>query len=449
MTSELRIPETEVARTKGGRRIEMGQETAPGFSHFQPCAEKQEIEVALLTGGADKPYAFGLGTELIAKGIALDIVGSDDLDCPEFRGKPGVNFLNLRGEQRPDASFSRKVLRVLAYYFRLIRYALLSKPKLFHILWNNKFEFFDRTLLMLYYKLLDKKIVLTVHNVNMGIRDSKDSVLNRCTLRVQYRLADHIFVHSDGMKVELIRDFGVPNSQVSVIPFGINNAVPNTGLTRREARQQLDVGEGKKTLLFFGNIAPYKGLEYLVTALQKFVARRNDYLLIIAGRPKNCPQYWDQIRQAIHEDVQEGSVLLREEFIPDEETEVYFKAADVVVLPYRHIYQSGILFLGYSFGLPALAADVGSLKDEIVEGKTGFTFKPEDPMDLATTIERYFESDLYKNLDGRRKEIRDYAADLHSWDTVGRITMSVYAGLLQLPSPSGETRPEKSNTVLM
>jgi glycosyltransferase involved in cell wall biosynthesis len=251
------------------------------------------------------------------------------------------------------------------------------------------------------------------------------------------------------MKAELIRDFGVANSRVSVIPFGINNAVPNTRLTGREARQQLDVGEGKKTLLFFGNIAPYKGLEYLVTALQKFVARRSDYLLIIAGRQKNCPQYWAQIRQAIHEDIQAGRVLLREEFIPDEQTEVYFKAADVVVLPYRHIYQSGILFLGYSFGLPALAADVGSLKDEIVEGKTGFTFKPEDPMDLATTVERYFESDLFKNLDGLRKEIRDYAADLHSWDTVGRTTMSVYAGLLQLPSRRGVTRPEKSNTVSM
>jgi D-inositol-3-phosphate glycosyltransferase len=445
MTSELRIPETELARSKGGRRIEMGQ--AIGLSHFQPCGEKQEIEVALLTGGADKPYAFGLGTELISKGIALDIVGSDDLDCPEFRGKPAVNFLNLRGEQRPDASFGRKALRVLAYYYRLIGYAFLAKPKLFHILWNNKFEFFDRTLLMLYYKLLGKKIVLTVHNVNMGIRDSKDSVLNRCTLRVQYRLADHIFVHSEGMKCELIKDFGVANSRVSVIPFGINNAVPNTRLTRREARQRLDVAEGKKTLLFFGNIAPYKGLEYLVTALQKFVARRSDYLLIIAGRPKNCPQYWAQIRQAIHADVQQGSVQLREEFIPDEETEVYFKAADVVVLPYRHIYQSGILFLGYSFGLPALAADVGTLKDEIVEGKTGFTFKPEDPVDLATAVERYFESDLFKNLDGLRKEIRDYAADLHSWDTVGRITMSVYTSLLQLPSPTGV--PEKSNTVLL
>jgi D-inositol-3-phosphate glycosyltransferase len=427
----------------------MGQETPLGLSDFQSSGERQEIEVALLTGGADKPYAFGLGTELISKGIALDIVGSDDLDCPEFRGKPGVNFLNLRGGQRPDASFSRKVLRVLAYYCRLIRYAFISKPQVFHILWNNKFDFFDRTLLMLYYKLLGKKIALTVHNVNMGIRDSKDSLLNRCTLRVQYRLADHIFVHSDGMKLELIRDFGVANSQVSVIPFGINNAVPNTQLTRREARQQLGLGEGKKTLLFFGNIAPYKGLEYLVAALQKFVARRSDYLLIIAGRPKNCPQYWAQIRESIQEDVQEGRILLREEFIPDEETEVYFKAADVLVLPYRHIYQSGILFLGYSFGLPALAADVGPLKEEIVEGKTGFTFKPEDPIDLATTVEKYFANDLFKNLDGRRKEIRDYAADLHSWDTIGRTTMSVYAGLLPPPSRRGVTRPEKSNTFLI
>ena len=105
--------------------------------------------------------------------------------------------------------------------------------------------------------------------------------------------------------------------------------------------------------------------------------------------------------------MQRGRILLRAEFIPDDETEVYFKAADVLVLPYRHIYQSGVLFLGYSFGLPVLAADVGSLKDEIVEGKTGFVFRPEDPVDLARTIERYFASDLYAELNsrGRRYEI--------------------------------------------
>ena len=52
------------------------------------------------------------------------------------------------------------------YYAKLIRYAATAEPRIFHILWNNKFEYFDRTLLMLYYRLLGKKIVLTAHNVN-------------------------------------------------------------------------------------------------------------------------------------------------------------------------------------------------------------------------------------------------------------------------------------------
>src|SRR5258705_387887 len=52
------------------------------------------IAVALLTGGGDKPYAFDLATELMARGAARDLIGSEDLDCPEFHCKPGVNFLN-------------------------------------------------------------------------------------------------------------------------------------------------------------------------------------------------------------------------------------------------------------------------------------------------------------------------------------------------------------------
>ena len=398
------------------------------------CEMVHEIAVALLTGGADRPYVFGLATSLISQGAALDLVGSDDLDFPQFHGKPGVNFLNLRGSQRTDASFVSKVFRVSMYYAKLIRYVSTAKPKVFHILWNNKFEFFDRTLLMLYYQVLGKRIVLTLHNVNAGRRDSRDTRLNRLTLRIQYRLADHIFVHTEKMKRELIEEFGVQGSRVTVIPFGINNAVPNTRLTPLGARQRLGIRDEKKTILFFGNITPYKGLEYLIAAFQQTLARREDYQLIIAGRPDNCERYWTMIRDAIREDVQAGRILLRTDFVPDEETEIYFKAADVLVLPYKHIYQSGVLFLGYSFGLPVLAADVGSLKDEIVEGKTGFVFRPKDPVDLARAIERYFASDLYADLNNRRQEIRDYAKERHSWDVVGQMTTSVYAGLLGVAS---------------
>src|SRR5262249_1138663 len=182
---------------------------------------KRAIHIALLTGCADKPYALGLGSALIAQRVDLDLIGGDDLESEVFRA-PSVNFLNLRGDQRPNVSAAEKVRRVLAYYGQLIRYAATAQPEVFHILWNNKLEFIDRTLLMVYYKaVLGKKIVLTVHNVNAGKRDGNDSLLNRATLKIQYRLADHIFVHTQDMKAEMANDFGVASSAITVVPFGV------------------------------------------------------------------------------------------------------------------------------------------------------------------------------------------------------------------------------------
>jgi D-inositol-3-phosphate glycosyltransferase len=437
MKQNLRNPETGPSATGAGRVSDVGPQIDAGSPESKASGPSHAIGVTLLTGGGDRPYVFGLTTELISKGVALDLIGSNELDGPEFHDKPGLNFLNLRGDQRPDATFSKKILRVSAYYLKLIHYAARAKPRVFHILWNNKFETLDRTLLMLYYRVLGKRVVLTAHNVNAGKRDSKDTFLNRLTLRIQYRLSDHIFVHTEQMKRELVQEFGVQLVRITVIPFGINNAVPNTVLTASEAKQRLSIRDGERVILFFGRIRPSKGLEYLITAFRQIGARYDRYRLIIAGQPDNSENYWNTIRDSIREDVQTGRILLRTEFIPDDQTEVYFKAADVLVLPYRHIYQSGVLFLGHSFGLPVLAADVGSLKDEIVEGNTGFVFRSEDPVALATTIERYFASDLFVNLGSQRQEIIDFATERHSWDVVGKMTMRVYAALFPRKTEGG------------
>ncbi|MGB6198916.1 MAG: glycosyltransferase family 4 protein [Candidatus Acidiferrales bacterium] len=428
--------------------LEIGEQGPRKSPNLEAPRASQEISVTLLTGGGDRPYAFGLATELMAKNARLDVIAGDDLDCPVFRGKPGVNFLNLRGDQRPDVSFSKKMSRVAKYYARLFRYVATAKPKIFHILWNNKFELFDRTLLMLLYRVLGKKIILTVHNVNARKRDSNDTALNRLTLRIQYRLADHLFVHTEQMKRELIQQFGVRETRITIIPFGINNSIPNTNLTSGDARHRLGIRDGEKAILFFGNITPYKGLEYLTAAFQQLRARHPEYRLIIAGWPKNCEAYWNTIRESIQEDVENGRIILRAHYISDEETEVFFKAADVLALPYRYIYQSGVLFLGYSFGLPVLATDVGSLKDEILEGKTGFVVKPDDPAELANTIERYFASDLYAELGSRREAIRAYATEKHSWELVGELTMGIYAALLEIPTAMKLPNPDASTTSL-
>jgi len=401
------------------------------------------MAVSLLTGGGDRPYAFGLATELMAKGIALDIIGSDELDSPEFHANGKVNFLNLRGDQSSKTGFLNKAKRVLLYYAKLIRYAAGSKPRIFHILWNNKFEVFDRTLLMCYYRVLGKRIVLTVHNVNGKKRDRKDTWLNRFTLKLQYRQADHIFVHTEKMGRELRDDFGISGDRITVIPFGVNNDAPNTSLQPEEARNRLGIRQNEKVILFFGNIVPYKGLEYLVESFQQISPLDHEYRLIIAGRVSRYQEYWTDIRKRIEEEVKQGRILLRANFIPDEETEVYFKAADVLVLPYRRIDQSGVIFLGYGFGLPVLAANVGSLKDDIIEGKTGFLFRPEDPVDLARAIEHYFKSELFADLNAHRQDIRDFVKRQHSWDVVGTATMGVYLSLQRPPSIS-EVRQSKA-----
>ena len=87
------------------------------------------IEVALLTGGGDTPYAYGMATALMSKGVRLDVIAGDDLDSPEFHGSPTVTFLNLRGNQRPDASAVAKLARVIRYYIRLLKYAARAKPR--------------------------------------------------------------------------------------------------------------------------------------------------------------------------------------------------------------------------------------------------------------------------------------------------------------------------------
>jgi glycosyltransferase involved in cell wall biosynthesis len=408
------------------------ERNAQEFPDLTGSGAPPKFSVTLLTGGIDRPYVYGLTKALSSMGVALDLIGSDELDEPDLRSRSGVNFLNLRGDLRPNADLIAKIFRILAYYSRLIRYAATSKPRIFHILWNNKFEIFDRTLLMLYYKLLGKTVVLTAHNVNKRRRDSKDTLLNRFTLRIQYRLADHVFVHTAKMKDELMEQFSVPTGRITVIPFGINNSVPDTGLSSREAKKRLGIRENQKTILFFGRIKPYKGLQYLITAFRLLVPRHDDYKLIIAGRlEEGCERYWESMQREIQEYVETGRVISRVEFIPDSEAEVYFKGADVLALPYTEIFQSGVIFLGYNFGLPVVAADVGSLKEEIAVGTTGFVFRPEDPIDLARAIEEYFASDLFADLEKRRQEIRDFATERHSWELVSELTMGIYAGLLR------------------
>jgi glycosyltransferase involved in cell wall biosynthesis len=313
---------------------------------------------------------------------------------------------------------------------RLLRYAAATDAKVFHILWLNRFVYLDRTLLTLYYKALGKRLVFTSHNVNAGARDGTDSPLNRLTLRFMYRRLDHIIVHTEKMKQQLQEEFGVGEENITVLPCGINHMVSKTEMTRAEARSRLGLGESEKAALFFGVITPYKGLEVLLRATAVLRSGREPVKLIIAGKvDRGFEAYGMELQALIEKHDLRGLLVERIGYIPDGDVEVYFKAADVLVLPYQYVYQSGVLFLAFHFGLPVIASDVGSLRDYVTEDLSGFVCRPGDPDELAGTIERYFGSPLFQDLELTRREIIRRAARDYSWDAIGQKTAAIYGAL--------------------
>lgn len=389
------------------------------------------FRVSLLTGGIEKHYPSELSTALAAKGVSVDVICDTDMDTPEMRGLSKLRLLPLYHVRWPRNPV-RKLLSCLRVYGRLIRYTAKSSAPIIHILWNYKIPAFDRTMLLFYYKLLGKQVVFTAHNVNAAERDGVDSWWNRWTLRIQYTLVDRIVVHTALMKKQLQDRFGVSAQKIAVIPHGVHSLVPNSSLTTADARRQLCIEPHHRTVLFFGRIVPYKGIHYLVQAFESLALRDPSYRLLIAGEPmRESEQQWNSIRSAIGQSPMREQVIQHIRYIEDNDIELYFKAADVLILPYTGIFQSGVLFMSYSFGLPVIATDVGSFAEDIVPGSTGFLCRPQDPADLARTIEAFFSSDLFVERDKRRSDIQRIIRETNSWDIVAGKTADAYAAVSQ------------------
>lgn len=384
--------------------------------------------LTVFTGGGDWHYAIPLVCALSGPAMRIDVIGSREFETEQLLGASNVVLHNLHTANRPGDPLFAKIRRLIATYIGIFKYAARTDAKVFHILWLNR-VILDRLVLVTYFKLLRRTLIFTAHNIDIEERDGRPSLTGRWTLRFMYRRMDHIFVHTKKMKLQLEREFDVPPASVTVIPFGLNTVIPEPRLTCEAASKQLGIAADERILLFFGNITPYKGLEYLVQALAVLRRRGVAARLIVAGRVKDrrTADYHAAVTKSIDELGIASSIITKSEFIPDQEVGMYFNAADVCVLPYTTVFQSGVLFLSYGFGCPVVATDVGSLRDDVIEGRTGFLCQPKDPKHLAEVLNTYFDSDICQDLPRTREDIRRFARARYSWDGIAAVTANVYS----------------------
>lgn len=181
-----------------------------------------------------------------------------------------------------------------------------------------------------------------------------------------------------------------------------------------EARQHLQVPEQGRLLLFFGFIRHYKGLDMLLEAVALLKKRQSPVLpfqLLVAGEfYEDAQQYHTQIKELGIEDL----LILKTDFIADQEVKYYLCAADVLIQPYRNATQSGVTPLAYHFETPMVVTNVGSLATLVPHEKVGIVTAP-DPAAIADGIEQYFRLGKDYFIPHIREEKQQY-----SWDKLVR-----------------------------
>lgn len=260
------------------------------------------------------------------------------------------------------------------------------------------------------------KIVITAHDVVPFNRQASR------LLRVLYGMADHIVAHAQASKDELISLFGVPSERISVIPFGSFVGYDNDTLDEKQAKARLGLSAEQKMVLFFGQIKQVKGLDYLIQAFPAVLRTHPQAVLCIAGAV--WKDDWGRYGRLIEELGLQDKVITRIEHISDQDVAIYFRAADVVALPYLKIYQSAVLLMAYAYGRPVVATATGGIVEVVREGETAYLVPPGDVARLAQAISQVLADKPRAEWMGQ--QAKRLAETEYSWTNVASRLKRIY-----------------------
>jgi glycosyltransferase involved in cell wall biosynthesis len=231
-------------------------------------------------------------------------------------------------------------------------------------------------------RALKRLLGVTVAFVCENVISHENRFVDRFLTRYALSAADAFMVLSGVVARRLQLLFPETPVRQAALPIYDCYRLPKT--KRDEVRRSL--GLTRPTVLFFGYVRAYKGLNYLLRAMP-LVLERVDVDLLIVGEFYDDRQRYDRI---IEETGTGEHVRIVSEHVPDESVGEYFSASDLVVLPYVSATQSGITQIAFAFGLPVVSTDVGGLTEVVRDGETGYIVRPGDEKDLAAAIVRFF-----------------------------------------------------------
>ena len=253
--------------------------------------------------------------------------------------------------------------------------------------------------------------VVTVHDPrpHMGEKNARLSVLLQ---KAAISRAARVVILSEALRGDML-DIGVPPDRIDVIPHGEfsyyqNGSEPGVGEKMTDDRRH--------TLLFFGCIYEYKGLDVLAESFRILKKAVPDAKLLVVGSGDFRP-YADTFANI-------ENVTIVNRYVADSEVKQFFSQAGILAVPYVEASQSGVIPIASPLGIPVVATDVGGLREQVENGVSGFLSPPRDPVAFAEKCaELMLDEYTYKKLSAGALEM---ARTTMSWDRIAGLTVACY-----------------------
>ncbi len=289
-------------------------------------------------------------------------------------------------------------------WFRTARMLNRAQPDLIVFQWWHPFfTFAFGSIVRLLDKSLQNRVCFLCHNV----LPHESSPMQALLTRYAFNKARYFIVHStpDRQQLEALRPGAIIKQGVHPTYSEFASLSP---ISRAQARQQLGLSADANVVLFFGLIRKYKGLQYLIEAMELLPASLNCHLVITGEFYDDKKPYLESIAARDLND----RVHVVDQYVPNEQVATYFRAANVVALPYVSATQSGIVQIAFGLETPVITTNVGGLPEAVDDGQTGYIVAAKSAQQLADAIIRYFENDVE---DTFRATIRQQT-DRFDWD---------------------------------
>ncbi|CAN5779460.1 hypothetical protein BH23CHL7_BH23CHL7_06660 [soil metagenome] len=225
-------------------------------------------------------------------------------------------------------------------------------------------------------------LVLTVHDPipHSGEGDWRKSLARR----LAYRRANHFVLHSRTLADEFRARYSVARDSLSVVPLA--------PLTIFRAWGTPSAAPGGPTVLFFGRLSPYKGVDVLYEAAPIVAEAVPDVRFVIAGRP--IPGYEPPAPPRLPAP---ANIVEIRRHVPNAELVDLFQQASVVACPYRDATQSGVALTAQGLGRAVVATCTGGIPEYVTDGETGLLCEPGDAAGLASALIRLLTDDALRD----------------------------------------------------